>query len=193
MVNSIVTWMKHGLILDYVARQNQLCWCGQMSGGFIGLWCGLMDSWIWKSSVLCQVTRLREERRLRRKNSSRSLPEPQPMAVVPFFCWGFPPTKKVSEMFPPNHGQLVMLNVETCCLVPWFFLSNTVTIQLENLVFLCVLDGIGRKTGNQMWLENPSKKWRVEWENYLWMKDIPLPCLTTRGYMFRCIRISIWY
>jgi hypothetical protein len=56
------------------------------------------------------------------------------------------------------------------------------------------LDGIGRKTGNQMWLENPSTKM----EGWMGKKSInegyaSKPCLITRGHMSRCIRISIWY
>ena len=50
-------------------------------------------------------------------------------------------------------------------LVPWFFLSNTVTIQLENLVFLCLfwMGLVGRLVIKCGW-KIPQQKWRVEWE-----------------------------
>ena len=175
--------MKHGLILDSVARQNQLCLCGQMSGGFIGLWCGLMDSWIWKSSVLCQVTRLREEGRLRRKNSSRSLPEPQPMAVVPIFVGDFRQPKK-SVKCPPqimDNWSCWMWKLMAFGALFLFFLFVKHGYNPTRKPGVSVRIGHGIVVGRRVikcgW-KIPSKNWRVEWEKYLFYWRIPSGELT---------------
>lgn len=87
----------------------------------------------------------------------------QPMASTNFL--GFPPRK--SQKCPPPKSSTIG-HVE--CgnlwhLVPWFFLSNTVTIQLENLVFLCLfwMGLVGRLVIKCGW-KIPQQKWRVEWE-----------------------------
>lgn len=101
MVNSIdcdmdETWIDSGLWLD---RTNFV---------YVDRWVvathGFLD--VHQSSA---VTRLREEGRLRRKNSSRSLP----VATYGEYQFFGISAKKKSEMSPPNHRQFVMLNVET--------------------------------------------------------------------------------